>query len=427
MSDEKKQNSKAALIDESDSESRKLYDINDPDGKLKEDEKSSDKSSKSKKKPKKKSSKLRVLLIVLLVILVLAGAVVGIGVGVIYHYINKVNIVDDNSSYEILSSIEPDDDITSEPDSPQEDIDSLEEQIKNNTESKSDSSNKSDSSKSSNVTENTTVSTTEEVYNYDFNDENVTNILLIGTDARDVNSRGRSDSMILVSINDSTKKIIMTSFLRDTYVSIPGVEYTRLNHAYAYGGPDLLIDTIESNFKIPIDKYVQVNFSSFTKVVDLVGGVDIHVNDDEVEYLNMYLNKVKNGDKYKLSSGGDYKLNGAQALAYSRIRYVGTDFGRTERQRTVLEKIIENTSDLSITELGDLLDEILPNLTTNLQKDELFSMILDSPTYLGYDRVQCRVPADNTWWNLTIRGMAVLGIDFNANIRYLGENIYDQY
>lgn len=411
----------------------KLYDLNDPDGSIAKEKAEEDRTGNGKKqKAKKKTSKLRILFIVLLVILVLVGAAAAVGVGVIYHYINKVNIVDTNSSYEILDSIEPDDDLTSEPDSPQEDIDKLEEQIKQNVENKSDNDSKDESDENTTAEGSYTVETVTETYNYDFSDENVTNILLIGTDARDKSSRGRSDSMILVSINNSTQKIVMTSFLRDIYLNIPGVENTRLNHAYAYGGPELLIDTLESNFKIPIDKYVQVNFYSFIKVVDSVGGVDIDVHDDEVEYLNMYLTSINKleGNKtndYKLSSGGSYTLNGCQALAYSRIRYVGTDFGRTERQRTVLEQIIRKMNDLSITELGDLLDEILPNVTTNLQRDELFSMVLDAPTYLGYERVQCRVPADNTWWNLTIRGMAVLGIDFDANIRYLGENIYNQY
>ncbi|MBO5449062.1 MAG: LCP family protein [Ruminococcus sp.] len=410
----------------------KLYDLNDPDGKLAE-QKDENPSGKNQK-PRKKTNKLRIFLIILLIILVLTGIAVAVGVGVIYHYIDKVNIVDETSKYEILDSIEPDDDITSEPDSPQEEIDKIDEQIKQNIENTDKKDNKNSSKTEVKTNDNETNYQVEytETYNYDFDDPNVYNVLLIGTDARDKNSRGRSDSMILVSINRSTEKVIMTSFLRDIYLYIPNVSNTRLNHAYAYGGPDLLIETLESNFKVPIHNYVQVNFYSFIKVVDTVGGVDISVTDEEVKYLNQYLTGINNlegnnANSYKLSGGGDYTLNGAQALAYSRIRYVGTDFGRTERQRTVLEQIISKMNDLSITELGDLLDEILPNVTTNIQRDEIFDLILDAPTLLGYERVQCRVPADNTWWNLTISGMAVLGIDFNTNIRYLGENIYNQY
>ncbi len=358
---------------------------------------------KDNKTSKKKMSKKKKALIIILIILLIVGAVIGAGLAVIYHYINKIHIVPEASSYEILESIEPDDDVTSEPDSPKEDIDAVEDAIKDNMEN-----NAIDIMK----------------------DKDVLNVLLIGTDARDNSSRGRSDSMILVSINKKTEKVVMTSFLRDIYLSIPGVESTRLNHSYAYGGPDLLIDTLEQNFKIEINKYVQVNFFSFTTVVDSVGGVEINVTDDEVQYINSYLNEINSlegrpANEGKLSQGGTYTLDGAQALAYSRIRYIGTDFARTDRQRTVLEKIIEKMKDMSITEMNDLLDTLLPNVTTNLQKDEIFSLILNSASYLGYDREQCRVPADNTWQNLTIRGMSVLGIDFDANIDYIRENIYE--
>ncbi|MGN0622470.1 MAG: LCP family protein [Oscillospiraceae bacterium] len=363
-------------------------------------EKSGIKKPKKKKGWSKKKKALLIIIIIFAMFLLLLGALVGVA----FHYINKLNIVEDTGSYEILDSIEPDDDLTSEPDSPKEEIDKLEEEIRKNLEE--------------NATE-------------IISDDNVYNILLIGTDARTASGRGRSDSMILVSINKNTKKIIMTSFLRDIYLSIPNVESTRLNHAYAYGGADLLIDTIEQNFKVRIDKYAQVNFYSFITVVDSLGGVDINVTDDEVQYVNMYLreiNRLEGLDESDgmLSSGGTYTLNGRQALAYSRIRYIGTDFQRTERQRTVLEKLINKMKSASLTELNDLADKLLPNITTNLQQGEVFSLILNSPTYFGYDVVQCRVPDDNTWWNLTIRGMAVLGVDFDANISYLRKNIYGE-
>lgn len=356
----------------------------------------------SKKKPKKKSKKKKVILIIAVVIVALLLIAMGIAVAVVNHYVDKINIVPVADSYEILDSIEPDDDLTSEPDSPQEDIDAADDAIRKNMEN-----NAIDIMK----------------------DKDVLNVLLIGTDARDKSDRGRSDSMILVSINKKTEKIVMTSFLRDIYLAIPGVESTRLNHAYAYGGADLLIDTIEQNFKIEINKYAQVNFFSFTTVVDAVGGVEIKVTDDEVQYVNSYLNEINSlegraADEGKLSKGGTYTLDGAQALAYSRIRYIGTDFARTDRQRAVLEKILEKMSDLSIGEMSDLLDALLPNITTNLQKDEIFSLILNSASYLGYDREQCRVPAEDTWQYLTIRGMSVLGVDFDKNIDYIKKNIY---
>ena len=188
-------------------------------------------------------------------------------------------------------------------------------------------------------------------------------------------------------------------------------------------------ETLE-NQKIKIDKYVQVNFYSFIKVVDSVGGVEINVTDDEVSVLNNYISEINKlegrpENQDKLEKGGTYKLNGVQALGYSRIRYVGNaDFQRTERQRTVLEKVIENMSDLGLSELSDMLDIILPEVTTNIQKGEMISLILNSTEYFGYDREQCRVPEDGSWQYLTIRGMSVLGVDFDKNISYLKEKIY---
>lgn len=361
----------------------------------------SGKNSKGTQKGKKKKmSKKKKLLIALAIVLGVIIIIICVLVGIIYHYINKINIVPDDGKYEILDSIY-DDDLSSGPDSPQEDIDAADDAIKKNLDNAVDV----------------------------MKDKDVYNILLIGTDARDPNDRGRSDSMILVSINKKTDKIIMTSFLRDIYLAIPDVESTRLNHAYAYGGPNLLVKTIEDNFKIDINKYVQVNFYSFESVVDAVGGVEINVTNEEVPYVNNGLREInslegRNKNTYALSTGGTYKLNGAQALSYARIRYIGTDFGRSERQRTVLTKILEKMKGMSVSKLSDLLDEILPKVTTNMQKDEIFSFVLNSATYLSYDLEQCRVPADDTWQYLTIRGMSVIGIDFAANIDYLRDNIY---
>ncbi len=370
---------------------KKSFDANQPNGK------------KSKKK-KQWSKKKKALMIVLAVLLVFA-LLIGVLVMVVFSFIGKINTVQDPSSIEILDSIDISDDLTSEPDSPQEDIDDLEAKVRENLKNKA-----------------TELKSDDDVYN----------ILLIGTDARSVNERGRSDSMILVSINDKTKEVVMTSFMRDIYLQIPGAESTRLNHAYAYGGAPLLVDTIEQNFSIDIDKYAQVNFFSFVDVVDAVDGVEMNVSDAEAKLINSYLKEINKLHGYSasdstLSSGGTYTLNGRQALAYSRIRYVGNgDFERTQRQRDVLEKVLQKMTDLSMTELNDLLNILLPEITTNLTEGEIFSLMLNSSKYLGYDRVQCRVPEDGTWSYLTVRGMSVLGVDFDANKKYLLSNIYGE-
>ncbi|MBQ9375948.1 MAG: LCP family protein [Ruminococcus sp.] len=344
------------------------------------------------KKKKKMIIFLSIVLGLLLAFLVTAGLI-------IHHYISKLNLIDPNDKAEIYDSINIDD-LVDGPDSPKDKIDDLEKKIKAN-------------------------------FNKDglMQSGDVMNILLLGTDARDNSERGRSDSMILLSINKQTEEIVMTSFLRDIYLTIPGIETTRLNHAYAYGGADLAVETIEQNFKIKIDRYAQVDFTSFVKVVDAVGGVDINVTAEEVPYVNKYLIEINDIENQAQGSGnlthsGKQTLNGRQALSYSRIRYIGTDFGRTERQRKVLEQVIKKARKLSITDLDKLLDKLLPCVTTNLTEGELFKLILKSPTYFKYDVKQCRVPVDDSYEFMTIRSMSVLGIDFKENKKYLYKNIF---
>lgn len=264
-------------------------------------------------------------------------------------------------------------------------------------------------------------------------DKDVLNVLLIGSDTRIRDRRGLSDAMIVISINKKSKTITATSLLRDIYLKIPGREKNnRLNTAYAIGGAKLLIETIESNFKIKIDKYASVDFIAFIDIVDAVGGVTLEVTDKELPIVNDYIDNI-NGilglsrDKDLLKNSGVQALSGKQTLAYSRVRYVGTDFGRTARQRKVLELIFEKVKKLSITEMNDLLNKILPKVTTNFKEGEIFSQILALPDYLKYDLEQWSIPLSNTYKNLRIRGMAVLGIDFKKNIDEMQSRIYSEY
>lgn len=367
-----------------------------------------DGGNRAEKQKKKKSKKFKIILTVVIVIISLILIVCGIFVAVAFHYIGKIDIVphqEGDYSYSVLDSIPEDDDLTEEPDSPKEVIDDADEQIRQNLEENA----------------------TDIIY-----DDNVYNVLLIGTDSRDNNSRGRSDSMILMSINKESKQIYMTSFMRDSYVSIPGKSNNRLNAAYAYGGPELLMDTIEQNFKVKIDKYAMVNFYSFMDVIDAVGGVSITVTDDEVPVLNGYVDELNrllglDSNDGKLSSGGTYNLSGKQALGYCRIRYVGNaDFQRTQRQRDVIMKVFEKAKGLSLSELDNFLNILLPNITTNVQEGEIFSLLLNSPTYFGYELKQLRVPSDGSFSYMTVNRMSVLGINFEKNIDMLHSEIYKE-
>ncbi len=261
--------------------------------------------------------------------------------------------------------------------------------------------------------------------------DGVTNILLIGNDSRLNGEDGRSDAMILVSISKTSGKILMTSILRDVYVEIPGHGSNRLNAAYAFGGPELLMETIQHNFDIPVNRYVLVNFEAFAGVVDAVGGVDIELTAEEIGWVNAYLNEYNEltghefGYNYLTQTEpGVIHLNGPQALAYSRNRYVGTDFGRTERQRKVMEEIIKKLPGAVVTNMDGLMEGLCPNLTTNLTQSECYGLVLRLPFILKYERVSGSIPLEGTWWDQNIDGMAVLGIDFEANKNYLHENLY---
>lgn len=262
-------------------------------------------------------------------------------------------------------------------------------------------------------------------------EEGVTNILLIGNDSRENGEDGRSDAMILLSISNKTKKIYMTSLLRDMYVDIPGHKGNRLNAAYSYGGAELLMETIEQNFDIHISRYVLVNFEAFANLVDAVGGVDLELTSKEVEYVNGYLveynillGRPEGTDYFEDTSGGMVHLNGPQALAYCRNRYIGTDFGRTERQRKVLTEVIHKLPKGVLTNPKELIDGLMPNLTTNLTQAECYQLSLMAPKILTYDIIQNSIPLEGTYKDATIREMAVLEVDFEANKKFLQENLY---
>lgn len=262
-------------------------------------------------------------------------------------------------------------------------------------------------------------------------DEEIINVLLIGNDSRQNGEDGRSDAMILVSINNATKKIYMTSLLRDMYVEIPGYKNNRLNAAYSFGGAELLLETIEQNFDIQVNRYVQVNFEAFANLVDAVGGVELELTGKEIEYVNGYLveyniltNRPQGTDNMDTSVSGPVHLNGPQALAYTRNRYLGTDFGRTERQRKVLSAIFKKLPMALVTNSKELFDGLMPNLTTNFTEKECYALSLQAAKYLNYDIVQSSIPQEGTYSNATIRDMAVLEVDFEANKQYLQDTVY---
>lgn len=252
-------------------------------------------------------------------------------------------------------------------------------------------------------------------------DSSVRNILFIGSDARENLGGQRSDSMILFSIDKKNKKLKMTSFLRDSYVYIPSKQYhTRINAAFNYGGAQLLVDTIEYNFGVKIDDYLVLNYDAFIQLVDLLGGITIHdVTANEAKYMTEKVN-IKNFKE------GTNTINGRAAMWYCRIRYLDNDFYRTQRQRKVLSAIIEKASRTSPVKLVQIVEELLPNVSTSIDRNGLLSLGIGALLqYMHYDIEQQQIPAPKTWWNERINGMDVLRLDFDANKKILKEFIYE--
>ena len=258
--------------------------------------------------------------------------------------------------------------------------------------------------------------------------EEVINILLIGQDRREGQSRQRSDAMILCTINPKTKTMMLTSFMRDLYVQIPSYNPNKMNACYMIGGMSLLADCVEANFGIHVDGCVEVDFSGFMDLVDLVGGVDIELNQDEADYLNRRGNWDFNNASagaWNLKAGVNH-LNGEQAFAYSRIRYVGNgDFERTERQRKVVMALVEQSRDLSLSEINKLLESALPMLTTNLSNLEMMGYTARVFPMLKDLQMQTqRVPMDGTWNYAVIGDLDVVRIiDMESNLEMLQKTV----
>lgn len=263
-------------------------------------------------------------------------------------------------------------------------------------------------------------------------EDGVINILLIGNDSRQNGEDGRSDAMILLSVSTKTKKIYMTSLLRDMYVEIPGHDNNRLNAAYSFGGAELLMETVEQNLDITVNRYMSVNFEAFANLVDAVGGVDLELSSAEIEWVNAYLNEYNlltekefGTDYMDPSAEGMVHLNGPQALAYTRNRYMGTDFGRTERQRKVLAEVVHGLPKAVLLHPGELTDGLMPNLTTNLTQWECYCLSLMAPQILSYDIEQGSIPMQGTYRDASIRGMAVLEVDFETNREHLHKLLFE--
>lgn len=265
--------------------------------------------------------------------------------------------------------------------------------------------------------------------------KDVTNILFIGAD-KEKGGASRSDSIMIVSVNKKAGKVIVTSILRDTHVDIPGECEAKINSAYAWGGANLLIQTIEQNFNIKIDGYAVVNFSMFTELVDGLGGIDIEVTENEADYINNRHNYKSETKPDHFESGESVHLNGYQALWYARIRKLDSDFMRTYRQRKVIAAIAENIKNEletgNIFGLVSTAKDVAPNIETSLTKSEFTGLIFSliscvSKSGLEIDNllVSQQLPFEDTWWFESKWDGSSIALDLSENREMLYNSIYE--
>jgi LCP family protein required for cell wall assembly len=246
---------------------------------------------------------------------------------------------------------------------------------------------------------------------------NVYNILLIGTDNRGEEVNGRSDAMIIFSINKKTRKIHLVSLMRGLYVNIPGRGFSMLNNSFSFGGTKLLRQTIEDNLRVRINDYILVNFTGFTQAVDLVGGVTVQMTQAEADEIN-----TKLGRSFE---PGDTLLDGDAALAYTRIRHIDSDYRRTGRQRKVIESLIYQMRGLDAVQLDQTARQLLPLVKTNLSSTKVISLALDLLKYRDYPISQLMLPIENSFSTIIVRNIQMVQFDFQDNIAALHHILFD--
>ncbi|MCB2293543.1 LCP family protein [Clostridium algoriphilum] len=257
----------------------------------------------------------------------------------------------------------------------------------------------------------------------------ITNIALFGVDRRNKDEPGRSDSIMVLSIDTKNKKIKMSSIMRDTYAGIKGHGQTKITHAYAYGGPQLAIRTINENFNLDIRNYVTVDFFDLEKIVDSIRGVTVDVDQNEISLMNGYIDetaKIEDKAVTHVTSSGPQTLNGLQAVAYARVRYTaGGDFKRTERQRTVLTAMLTKIQSLGATKFPSVVSKLIPLTETSISNVDILKLGTKVITSKSTTLVQERFPVDGYCWGKTIDGVWYLVTDMKTSINQIHDFIYE--
>lgn len=256
----------------------------------------------------------------------------------------------------------------------------------------------------------------------------IINIVFFGLDGGNKNGYSRSDSIMVVSIDEKKNKLKVTSLMRDMYLPIPGKGKNRINAAYAFGGPSLAVKTINTNFGLDIKNYVTIDFLGLEKLIDNLGGIKINLTKAEADVLNIQEEQFDYtaANQAKKLSHGVQSLNGRQAVAYCRIRYVGHgDYERTERQRRVLNELLSKLKENGVKKLPETIRTMLPYVKTNLSAGDILKLGIKGIGLKTDSVLQYRLPVDGTYKSQSINGMAVLVPDIDVNRNKLLEFIYE--
>ena len=267
----------------------------------------------------------------------------------------------------------------------------------------------------------------EEIQEFE-NHEEIINIALFGIDSED-GVAGRSDAIMVATIDPIHNKLKLTSIMRDSYVNIDSHGYDKINHAYAFGKAPLAIKTINESFGLNIQDFVAVDFNSLPYIIDLLGGIELNITNEELNYINFYINEINSLDNttsLNITTSGLQHVDGVQALAYSRIRYTsGGDYERTQRQRTVLNALFDKALNISPTKYLNLINDILPHVQTSLSANDILSLATKVVTMGGGSLEQERFPRDEYCQGEMINGVYYLTFDEATTKQQMMNYIFD--
>lgn len=264
-------------------------------------------------------------------------------------------------------------------------------------------------------------------------EDGIMTVALFGVDTRSWSDTSRSDAIMIMAVDPQRGKIKLTSLMRDSYVAIPGHGHSKLCHAYAYGGPELAMQTINECFGTNITEYATVNLEQISEIIDAMGGVTIEVSEAELAEANKHIanycreNKIDNAESYQLTEPGRQTLNGLQAMVYGRIRKgnTGGDWQRTERQSIVLQQLFSKISSANPIECVKFMNALLPNMRSSLSANDIIYMGTHTIRHGMPDMEHIRLPLDGEWNYSTIGGASYITFSDDVLAQHLHDYIYN--